>query len=77
MFPKDRADPKKINPQHYHASGLQAVDVMEAFFKDDLHMAQAFKYMARAGKKETSPYEEDVEKAIWWLKRSLDFRTGD
>ena len=64
----------KINPTHYRAEGMQAVDAMEAFFKDDLHMAQAFKYMARAGKKETSPYEEDVKKAIWWLRRSLSSR---
>ena len=32
-----------IDPLHYHANGLEAVDVMEAFFSSDPHLAHTFK----------------------------------
>ena len=64
----------KINPDHYkteiNGKPVQAVDVIEAFFVDDAHLSQAFKYMSRAGKKEGSDYVEDVRKARWWLERA-------
>ena len=61
----------KLNPSHYHTdSGMEAVDVMEEFFVQDAHLAQAFKYMARAGKKPESSYTQDVGKAAWWLVRA-------
>ena len=67
-------DKDKINPGHYktkiNGEPVQAVDVIEAFFADNAHLSQAFKYMARAGKKEGSSYLEDITKAKWWLKRA-------
>ncbi|TRX43716.1 DUF3310 domain-containing protein [Corynebacterium guaraldiae] len=59
------------NPSHYQTpSGLEAIDVIEAFFPDNFYFANAFKYIARAGKKDD--IVEDIEKAIWYLQRFLD-----
>lgn len=59
------------SPAHYQTpSGLEAIDVIEAFFPDNFYFANAFKYIARAGKK--NDIVEDIEKAIWYLQRFLD-----
>lgn len=56
------------NPAHYQTeSGLEAIEVIEAFFGNNYHLGNAFKYMARAGKKNDEL--EDIEKAIWYLER--------
>lgn len=58
------------NPQHYQTdSGLEAIEVIEAFFQDDYHLGNAFKYLARAGKKDDR--EQDLRKAIWYIERSI------
>ena len=59
------------HPDHYQTSaGLEAVDVIEAFFHDNFHLGNAFKYLARAGKK--GDYVEDLRKSIWYLQREID-----
>ena len=59
------------HPEHYQTStGLEAIDVIEAFFHDNFHLGNAFKYLARAGKK--GDYVEDLQKAVWYLQRELD-----
>ncbi len=41
-----------INPQHYKTeSGLEAIDVIEGFGLN-FHRGNAFKYLARAGRKD-------------------------
>lgn len=60
------------HPPHYQTeSGLEAIDVIESFFANDYHLGNAFKYLARAGKK--SDAREDIEKAIWYLNRHLEY----
>lgn len=59
------------SPSHYQTpSGLEAIEVIEAFFPDNFYFANAFKYLARAGKKDD--IVQDIEKAIWYLQRFLD-----
>ena len=59
------------HPDHYQTSaGLEAIDVIEAFFHDNFHLGNAFKYIARAGKK--GDYVEDLRKSIWYLQREID-----
>lgn len=59
------------HPKHYQTdSGLEAIDVIEAFFPDSFHLGNAFKYLARAGKK--GDLVEDLEKAIWYIQQYLD-----
>ena len=62
------------HPDHYQTSaGLEAIDVIEAFFHDNFHLGNAFKYIARAGRK--GDYAEDLQKAAWYLQRELDRHT--
>ena len=59
------------HPDHYQTSaGLEAIDVIEAFFHDNFHLGNAFKYLARAGKK--GDRLEDLRKAAWYLQREID-----
>lgn len=58
------------HPAHYQTeSGMEAIDVIEAFFRTNYYLASTFKYIARAGKKNDE--REDIEKAIWYLRRYL------
>ena len=63
----------KVNhPDYYQAdNGLEAIDVMEAFFSDNPLLFNAQKYLIRAGKKTQDP-TEDLEKAIWYIRRYMD-----
>ena len=63
----------KLNPDHYDSGGMQAVEVIEEFFPFSAHLSQAFKYMARAGRKSTESEMDDLRKARWWLDRHMEF----
>lgn len=59
------------HPDHYQTSaGLEAIDVIEAFFHDSFHLGNVFKYISRAGRK--GDYVEDLQKAAWYLQREID-----
>lgn len=59
------------HPPHYvTSSGLEAIDVIEAFFDRDFHLGNAFKYIARAGKKNDEI--EDLRKAVWYILRRIE-----
>lgn len=60
-----------FNPDYYKREGLEAIDVIEAFFHDNFHLANAFKYLARAGKKDSA--DQDLGKAIWYVERYRNF----
>lgn len=60
------------SPQHYISdNGLEALDVIEAFFHDNAFLANVFKYIARAGKKTPYPLE-DLQKAEVYLQREIE-----
>lgn len=64
----DGADP--INPDHYKAGGIETIDFIEA--KDlDFYLANAVKYISRAGKKDPAKVLEDLKKAVWYLNRKI------
>lgn len=60
------------HPSHYggKSNPLEAIKIIEAY-KLGFHLGNAIKYILRAGKK-TSDTAQDIEKAIWYLKRYLD-----
>ena len=58
-----------INPDHYRSGGMEAIDVIEAFFPDSFHLGNAFKYIARAGKKGDAI--EDLQKSVWYVQREI------
>ena len=67
---------EKINqPDHYKGNGMKAIDVIEAY---DLNfsLGSAIKYILRAGSKPNESLEEDLSKAIWYLKREIERNTN-
>ena len=54
---------------------LEAVSVMEAYFRHDSHLAQAWTYLARVGRKDDP--SQEIAKAAWWLLRWLQSRGAE
>lgn len=63
------------HPKHYESGKYECIDVMaEAIGMEDTKgfcLCNAFKYIYRCTKKHTTP-NEDVKKAIWYLKKFLE-----
>jgi hypothetical protein len=59
------------HPSHYTSGNIEVIDALEDW-ELNFHRANAVKYIARAGKKDQSKEIEDLEKAIWYLKRNID-----
>lgn len=70
-----KADP--INHPPYYADGkIEVID----FIEDKnlgFHLGNAVKYIARAGKKDPEKTSEDLQKAIWYIKRYLEQLWGE
>ena len=60
---------KEIRPDYYKSGGLEAFDVIDAFDLD-FNLGNAFKYIARAGKKDNKI--DDLRKAVTYLKREIE-----
>lgn len=63
-------------PKHYNASKIQPIDAIESW-KLDFRLANAVKYLARAGKKDPAKLKEDLQKAIWYIQRYIDKECND
>jgi len=58
------------HPPHYKtASGLEAIEVIEAFAGDNYNRGAALKYLLRAGRK--GDKATDLHKAAWHIEREL------
>lgn len=59
------------HPAHYnsHPAGVECIDIVEDF---NFNVGNAIKYLWRAGLKETTTYQEDLKKALWYINRELD-----
>lgn len=60
---------KEIRPDYYKSGGLEAFDVIDAFGLN-FNLGNAFKYIARAGKKNSKV--EDLRKAVTYLNREIE-----
>jgi len=60
------------HPQHYGGKNnvYEVIKIIEAL-EMDFHLANTFKYIARAGKKETDKELQDLKKALWYLERKI------
>lgn len=58
-------------PKHYNMGKIQPIDVIEDW-KLDFRLANAVKYIARAGKKDPAKTKQDLEKALWYIRRFID-----
>ncbi len=57
------------HPQHYNKiAGIECIDVIEFL---DCNLANAVKYIWRAGEKDKRKEKQDIEKAIWYLDREM------
>lgn len=59
------------NPPHYcqHSSGIEVIEITEHM---NFCLGNAVKYILRAGIKDPSKDVEDLEKAIWYIKREVE-----
>jgi len=57
------------HPPHYQANGIEVIDIIESFDLN-FNLGNTIKYVLRAGKKGNK--KEDLEKAVWYLKRELN-----
>lgn len=71
MTINDKSDPV-YHPAHYKVGGIETIDFIEA--KDlNYRLGNVVKYVSRAGKKSSDPVQ-DLEKAMFYLKREIDAR---
>ena len=66
-FPEDVVN----QPKHYVFSGVEVIEALEAW-NLDFRLANVVKYVARAGRKDPEKKREDLEKALWYLKRYIE-----
>ena len=63
------------HPKHYESGRFECIDVMEeAIGTEDVKgfcLCNAFKYIYRCCKKNTTPLE-DVKKAVWYLNKFIE-----
>ena len=59
------------HPQHYNPGIFEVINVIEAWDLD-FHLGNAVKYIARAGKKDPDKTTEDLQKAIWYIQRTIN-----
>lgn len=58
------------HPDYYKGSGIEAIDVIEAW-NLDFCLGNTVKYIARCGKK-SDKVVEDLKKAAWYLNREIE-----
>ena len=67
-----RANDEINHPAHYTAGGIEVIDFLEAW-NFPFHLANAIKYICRAGRKDKSKTAEDLRKAIWYINRYIEY----
>ena len=67
-----------LRPKHYGGKDNphEVFKVLEAWDLD-FHLGNVVKYVARAGKKDKSKEIQDLEKALWYLKRKIEVLKGE
>ncbi len=62
----------KVNhPSHYNTGKIEVIE----FIEDQslpFHLGNAVKYICRAGKKDPTKEIEDLQKALWYIRRRLE-----
>jgi hypothetical protein len=59
------------NVAHYNSGRIEVIEFIEDQ-KLGYHLGSVVKYVCRAGKKDPSKEVEDLEKAVWYLKREIE-----
>lgn len=61
------------HPAHYNDGKIEVIEFIEDKALG-FHLGNAIKYIARAGKKDPAKLTEDLEKAIWYVKRFIEIQ---
>lgn len=72
---KIAAGDKVNHPAHYNAGKIEVIEYIEDQ-RLCYHLGNAVKYISRAGKKDPEKTVEDLEKAIWYIRRKLEVLKG-
>lgn len=64
------------SPKHYTDGKIEVIDFIEDK-KLGFHLGNSVKYISRAGKKDPNKTKEDLNKAIWYIKRYIDIYLTD
>lgn len=60
------------HPSHYTDGKIEVIDFIEDK-KLNYHRGNAVKYICRAGKKDPAKEIEDLEKAVWYINREIQW----
>lgn len=63
------------HPPHYNQGKIEVIEFIEDKALN-FHRGNAVKYICRAGKKDKAKEVEDLEKAIWYLRREIECLTS-
>jgi hypothetical protein len=66
------ADDPISHPSHYTAGSIEVIDFLEAW-NFPFHLANAIKYISRAGRKDKNKTVEDLRKAVWYINRYISY----
>lgn len=66
----DKTEDVVNHPSHYTDGKIEVIEFIEDK-KLGFCLGNAIKYIARAGKKNKDKEVEDLEKAIWYIKRCI------
>lgn len=59
------------HPSHYASGKIEVIEAIEDWGLG-FHLGNVTKYVARAGKKDSAKTIQDLEKAIWYLRRKIE-----
>jgi len=64
-------DNDAINPSHYKEyEGFEVIDITEQL---NFCLGNVVKYVMRAGKKSGNSKDQDLQKAVWYLQREIEY----
>ncbi len=64
------------HPSHYQGK-IEVIEFLEDQFMNRPHEWNAVKYLSRAGKKNPDKEIEDLEKAIWYIRRKIELLSAE
>lgn len=59
------------SPAHYNVGKIEVIEFLEDQ-QFGFHLGNAIKYIARAGKKDPAKEVEDLDKAVWFIRRKIE-----
>lgn len=62
------------HPPHYNQGKIEVIEFIEDKHLS-FHLGNAVKYISRAGIKDPTKFVEDLEKAIWYIRRQIEIRS--